>query len=132
MFAADGTPVNEELHELSDRLHQKYDHDDVLTDLLVDTVLVECWRLGKALNHEVECFEYPSGHFSQRGNMSNLQRYRTASQRALEKSIELLGKLSPPSTSAAEVEAETQASTLDPANSPPTPKQTSGSRDRGR
>lgn len=99
MFAADGTPVNDDVHQLSDRLHEKYDYNnnDVLTDLLVDTVLVEFWRLGKALNHEIECFENPNGHFSQLGNMANLQRYRTASQRALEKSLDLLEKLSPPS-----------------------------------
>ena len=51
---------------------------------------------------EKDCYQQAKGHFSPQGNLPNLQRYRTASQRALEKNLELLEKLPPPTPSAAD------------------------------
>jgi hypothetical protein len=49
LFSSDGTPINEDLHQLWDELHGA---EDVITDVRIQTVIVECWRQGKALNHE--------------------------------------------------------------------------------
>jgi hypothetical protein len=49
MFHPDGTPMNEDLHQLWDELHEKYGEGDVIADLRIQTVIVECWRQGKAL-----------------------------------------------------------------------------------
>ena len=66
------------------------------------------------------------GHFYGKG-VGNFQRYRTASQRALEKNLEQLEKLSPPPPSAAEEdEPEVDVSAVAPENTPQTPKPPSG------
>jgi hypothetical protein len=111
MFGKDGKPTNEELHELWDKLHAKYGADDVVTSLLMDTVVVECWRQGKGLDMEIAFSAYPS--FAPSGVMNNLQRYRTASQRALVKSLEMLIKLSPSTSRGAEDAGESDAITLE-------------------
>jgi len=95
LFRPDGTPIHPDLHALLERLQEKYGKGDVRTDLLVETVVVECFRQHRALECELECYKQPKGHFSPNGNLPNLQRYRTASQRALEKNLELLEKLPP-------------------------------------
>jgi len=110
LFRPDGTPINPELHALWEGLQEKYGKGDVRTDLLVESVVVECYRQQKALDCELECYQQPKGHFSPNGNLPNLQRYRSASQRALEKNLELLEKL--PSVAAAD---ETQPDDAEPA-----------------
>jgi hypothetical protein len=111
MFDKDGKPTNEQLHELWDKLREKCGDNDVITSLLMDTVVVECWRQGKALDLEIAFSAYPS--FAQSGVMNNLQRYRTASQRALVKSLEMLIKLSPSTSRGAEDAGESDAITLE-------------------
>jgi len=103
LFNADGTPVNEDLHELWDQLRAEYRDSDVITLLLLDTIVVECWRQGKGLEIEMEAFRRP-GPASMTVYLPNLQRYRTASQRALAKSLELLAKQS--SSASEETESE--------------------------
>ncbi len=93
LFSDDGEPINAELHDLYDSLHERYGKGDIRTDLLVEGLVVEHWRQRIALNVEVDCFKQASWHFSPQGNMPNLLRYRTASQRAWLKNLELLDQL---------------------------------------
>jgi hypothetical protein len=114
LFGPDGTPVNEELHVLWDKLHDKFG-DDVVTILLLDTVVVECWRQGKALDSEIRCLP-TLGHFGPQGYLPNLQRYRTASQRALTKTLELLAKQGPSTAAAEEGDCESNVITIEAEN----------------
>lgn len=117
LFSDDGSPINEELLELADRLHDKYGEGDVRTDLLVEGLVVEYWRQRQAMVVERQCFkESVDFHFGRQGNMPNVQRYRTASQRALLKHLELLDELPPPASEAGEDEGE--AEDEDPAAQP--------------
>jgi hypothetical protein len=124
LFRPDGTPINEDLHQLWEELHDKYGAGDVITDLRIQTVIVECWRQGKALSHEAKGID-DFGHFYGKG-VGNFQRYRTASQRALEKNLEQLEKLSPPPSEAVEDEPEADVSAVTPENPPQTPRPPSG------
>jgi hypothetical protein len=123
LFSSDGTPINEDLHQLWDELHDKYGAGDVIADLRIQTVIVECWRQGKALNHEAQSIDN-FGHFHSKG-VGNFQRYRTASQRALEKNLEQLEKLSPPPSPPEAGEPDSEASGVEREN-PSTPKPPSG------
>ena len=105
LFRPDGAPINPDLHTLWEGLQEKYGKGDVRTDLLVESVVVECFHQQKALDCELECYKQAKGHFSPNGNLPNLQRYRTASQRALEKHLELLEKL-PPASAAGETQPD--------------------------
>jgi hypothetical protein len=124
MFHPDGTRMNEDLHQLWDELHEKYGEGDVIADLRIQTVIVECWRQGKALKHEAKSIE-DVGIFYSKG-LGNFQRYRTASQRALEKNLEELEKLSPPPSATEAGEPEAEVSAVTPENPPQTPKPPSG------
>src|SRR5271170_7771864 len=53
LFSHDGQPINEDLHQLWDSLHEKYGDDDIRTNLLVDGLVVEHWRQRQALAIEV-------------------------------------------------------------------------------
>ncbi len=55
---------------------------EVRTDLLLEGLLVEWWRQRRALHIEIACLNNPFDQFSSLGSMANLQRYRTASQKA--------------------------------------------------
>jgi hypothetical protein len=124
MFHTDGTRMNEDLHQLWDELHEKYGEGDVITDLRIQTVIVECWRQGKALKHEAKSIE-DAGLFYSKG-LGNFQRYRTASQRALEKNLEELEKLLPPLSATEEGELEAEVSAVTHENPPQTPKSPTG------
>jgi len=129
LYGADGKPVNDELHALQERLQGKYGTGDVRADLLMETVVVECWRQWKALDIEAKCFTN-ANQFSSMGLMPNLQRYRSASQRALEKSLELLEEqlASPSAGNEDEAEAEADASTSKPEDLPRRPRSGSESK----
>jgi hypothetical protein len=122
LFSDDGQPINEELHQLWESLHEKYGDGDVRTNLLVDGIVIEHWRQRQALGVELLCFEsVPSAewHFGPQGSLSNLQRYRTASEHALLKHLELLEELPLPTSQGDEDEAEGEALTPQPENPPP-------------
>jgi hypothetical protein len=125
LFHSDGTLINEDLHQLWDELRDKYGEGDVITDLRIQPVIVECWRQGKALSYEAKAID-AFGHFHGKG-VGNFQRYRTASQRALEKNLEQLEKLSPPpSVAPEENDPEADLSAVVPENPPQMPKPPSG------
>lgn len=112
LFSHDGKPMNEELLELAERLHDKYGEGDVRTDLLVEGLVVEYWRQRQAMMVERQCFkESADFHFGRQGNMPNVQRYRTASQNALLRNLALLEELPPPVSEGEEDEGEGETST---------------------
>ena len=79
--------------------------------------MVEYWRQRQAMGVELQCSkESTDCHFGRQGNMPNVQRYRTASQRAMLKHLELLDQLPPPASEADEDEGE--AEDEDPAAQP--------------
>jgi len=109
LFSDDGKPINEELHQLWESLHEKYGKGDIRTHLLVEGIVVEYWRQRMALGIEMDCLERHGWHFSPQGNMPNVQRYSTTSQRALLKHLELLDQLPPPTSEADEDEEDSTA-----------------------
>lgn len=122
LFSDDGQPINEELHQLWESLHEKYGDGDIGTNLLVDGIVIEHWRQRQALVVELSCFQsVPSAewHFGPQGSLSNVQRYRTASEHALLKHLELLEELPLPTAQGDEDEAEGEALTPQPENPPP-------------
>ena len=126
LFSSDGAPMNEELHDLWDSLQAKYGSGDVGTELLLETLLVEWWRLRMALDIEMRCLKDAVNHLGPMGSLPNLQRYRTSSQRAFLKNLELLDKRQPPTSEAAGDEAEGDAPASQPETPPQAPKPTSG------
>lgn len=122
LFSDEGKPIDEELHQFWESLHDKYGDGDVRTNLLVEGLVVEYWRQRQALGIELYCFQSlrsAEWHFSSQGSMPNVQRYRTASQHALLKHLELLDELSPPPSEAEEGEAEGEDPTPQPENLTP-------------
>ncbi|MFZ1141684.1 MAG: hypothetical protein WAN76_21100, partial [Candidatus Sulfotelmatobacter sp.] len=101
LFSSHGTPVNKELHDLWDSLQAKYGAGDVRTELLLESLLVEWWRLDRALEIEMSCLKNAVNHLGPMGSLPKLQRYRTSSQRAFLKNLELLGERQPPTSDAA-------------------------------
>ncbi|MGA7293031.1 MAG: hypothetical protein WBW53_11500 [Terriglobales bacterium] len=109
LFSDNGQPINPELHQLWENLHDKYDDGDIRTHLLVDGLVIEHWRQTQALIVEVSCYKsLPEAqwHYGPQGTMSKLQRYSTASQRAVLKNLELLDEV--PQSDADEGEGETR------------------------
>lgn len=96
LFSSDGAPINAELHDLWDSLQAKYGSGDVGTELLLESLVVEWWRLSMVLDVETVCLEDAVNHLGPMGSMPNLQRYRTASQCALLKTLEMLDAQQPP------------------------------------
>jgi hypothetical protein len=113
LYSPNGTPINEELHALRARLEEQYGTGDVRADLLLDTVVVECWRQQKALHVEAQAFKSPD-HFSSIGRMPHLQRYRTASQNAMMQSLELLGQPHKAGAPASDAQADDEAADSNP------------------
>jgi hypothetical protein len=90
LFNPDGTPINPDMHEMWDALREKYGDSDVRTVTLIATIAVECFRQHKAMEHELRCFQRPDAYFASPVTLPNLQRYRTASVRAMLQSFALL------------------------------------------
>jgi hypothetical protein len=106
MFTPDGTLRDEGLLELLESLLDKYGRGDVRTELLVEGVVIEYWRNGRALELEQACIQYAGIQFTPQGCMANVQRYRTASDHALRKNLELLDEQQPPTSESEQDEAE--------------------------
>jgi|SRR5271157_10244 len=125
LFSDEGNPINEELHQLWESLHEQYG-SDIRTHLLVEGLVVEYWRQRQALVVEQRLFQATDWPFGPQGQIPNLQRYTTASQRALQKNLELLDKQQPPTSETEVDEAEVEAPTPQPENPLPAPEPTSG------
>lgn len=114
MFDAAGQPKEEALHELLQSLHDQYGRGDVRVELLLETMIVEYWRLSQGLRHEVK-FLQDERHFGAQGGIPNLQRYQTASKRALLRDMEVLEKLQAKSSQAQQaVNAEDEEQAVSP------------------
>jgi len=101
LFSDDGKPVNEDLGQLLERLLAKYGEGDVRTQLLAEALMVEIWRQRQALNVELSYLKSSRSidlHFSAIGNLPNVQRYQSSSQRAFLKILELLDELAEPAS----------------------------------
>jgi hypothetical protein len=124
LFGENGTPINPELHQLWESLHEQYG-SGVGIDLLIESLVVDYWRQRQAMLVERLCFnsvQSAEWHFSSQGSMPNVQRYQMASQRAMLKNLELLD--TPPESEAGEDEGE--APTPQPKNPLPVPEIPSG------
>jgi len=106
MFTPDGKLQDEGLLQLLESLRDKYGRGDVRTELLVEGIVIEYWRNGQALDIEKECIKFAHHQFTSQGCIANLQRYRTASDRALRKNLELLDELPSPTSEWEQDEAE--------------------------
>jgi hypothetical protein len=94
LFRDGGAPIPDELHELRGHLRAEYGEGNPHTELLIETIVAEWYRQYVALQCELICYKNDAlGHFSSLGSLPNLQRYRTASQRALFKALDQLGEL---------------------------------------
>ena len=108
LFGENGTPINPELHQLWESLHEQYG-SGVGIDLLIEGIVVDYWRQRQAMLVERLCFKSVQSaewHFSSQGSMPNVQRYQMASQRAMLKNLELLDQQPPPQSEAEENEGE--------------------------
>jgi len=108
LFGENGTPINPELHQLWESLHEQYG-SGVGIDLLIEGIVVDYWRQRQAMLVERLCFKSVQSaewHFSSQGSMPNVQRYQMASQRAMLKNLELLDQQPPPQSEAYEDEGE--------------------------
>jgi len=124
LFSPEGEPINEELHQLWEDMHERYGEGDIRTRLLVEGVVVEYWRQHLALLSELRIFQTAAWPFAPQGHMPNLQRYATASQHAFHKNLQLLDEMQPPTS-----EEEDQADGDNPVpqpEDPPQPKKPAG------
>lgn len=119
MFTPDGKLQDEGLLELLESLRDKYGRGDVRTELLLEGIVIEYWRNGQALEIEQACIQYVASQFTPQGCMANVLRYRTASDRALRKNLELLDELPSPTSESEQDEAEDNV----PASQRETPRQ---------
>jgi len=124
LFSPEGEPINEELHQLWEDLHERYGEGDVRSRLLVEGLVVEYWRQHLALLGELRIFQTAVWPFAPQGHMPNLQRYATASQHAFHKNLQLLDEMQPP-TSEEEDETQDDAFVPQPENPQP-PMSTNG------
>ena len=125
LFSEDGKPINEELHQLWEGLHEQYGND-VRTHLLIEGLVVDYWRQRQSLVVERRLFQATDWPFCPQGQIPNLQRYNTASQRALLKNLELLDEQQPPASESDEDEGEGETPTPRPEDPPPALESTSG------
>jgi hypothetical protein len=119
MFTPDGKLQDEGLLQLLESLRDKYGRGDVRTELLVEGIVIEYWRNGQGLELEQACIQYAASQFTPQGCMANVQRYRTASERALRKNLELLDELPSPTSESEQDEDEGNV----PASQCETPRQ---------
>jgi hypothetical protein len=93
MFTAEGVSMDNGLAEIVEALRARYDSGDIVTELLIDNIVVDYWRQCKGLEAEMKYFSRNGdSSFHPRGFTSTIQRYNTANRRALLKNLEILGK----------------------------------------
>jgi hypothetical protein len=90
MLDESGKPTDPGLLHLLESLREKFGRGDVLVELLLEEVVVDYWRQGRALEHEVYCLNKGVSAFDV---LSSIQRYVSGNRRALLQSLEHLDKL---------------------------------------
>jgi hypothetical protein len=107
LFSPDGKPEDEGLAELHQGLRQKYG-EDVVAELLIESVVADYWRNGKGLEHEIASFRDDACKFHPHGNLPTINRYVVSNRRALLSGLRLLEELkSQQPEPSAETESET-------------------------
>lgn len=117
VMCPDGKFTEPQLLELLESLREKYGQDDVRTELLLEGIVVDYWRQGMALQHEIKYVgraDWP--FYPGSSHMPNFERYTTASVRRLQKNLQLLdqGLAEQPAVEEADAEPATDASTPEP------------------
>ncbi|MBZ5571156.1 MAG: hypothetical protein LAO09_04670 [Acidobacteriia bacterium] len=87
--------LDQSLLKLLEDLQEQYGRDDILVQLLLESIVTDYWRQARGLKFEVQFLNESDVHFGPQGGMTNLQRYMSGSQRALLKHFEMLEKLRP-------------------------------------
>jgi hypothetical protein len=107
---ADGE-VNADLVELMESLREKYGRNDVTVELLLDSLLADYRRNGKAFEIELDYIRRGPYHLR---TLLGLERYVTSNRRALLKDLELLEKLQPQTEHVEDDEADLSTADQDP------------------
>jgi hypothetical protein len=88
MFSASGK-FNEDVHRVLESLREHFGCDDVVTDLLVEQLATDYWRLQEGLKFEIE--NANSGYaFHPQGITPNLFRYVSMNRRSFEQTLQTL------------------------------------------
>lgn len=95
LFRPDGTPIDPELQAVWEDLRETYGPDDARRGTLLQTVVTEWSHQRQAAELEGRCFQNALDDSRSVLSLRTLQRYRTASQRALLKSLARLRNLAP-------------------------------------
>jgi len=90
MFDRVGKPLDNHLVNLVEALREQYGADDIIGELLIDNIAVDCWRQEKGFEAEVRYLSRDEWAFQAQGSLMTIQRYNTSNRRALLKNIELL------------------------------------------
>ena len=129
MYDQNGDPIDGGVAEMIEALRDRYGADNIVAELLIDSIAADVWRQNKGLEAEVSYFSQGTWAFHPQGCLPTIQRYNTTNRRALLKNLELLEKLCPASSQvatvgdedeenpSAEVEEETCAPGKEPCNS---------------
>jgi hypothetical protein len=99
-------PEDESLNELRESLRAKYGRGEVRIELLIDSVVSQYWRQRRVVKYEEQCLEHGVNAFHHGGPLLNIDRYSTASRRALLQVLELLENSSLPEDETAMVAAD--------------------------
>jgi hypothetical protein len=110
MYDQDGEPIDRGVAEMIEALRDRYGADNIVAELLIDSIAADFWRQNKGLEAEVSYFSQGTWAFHPQGCLPTIQRYNTTNRRALLKNLELLEKLCPASSQVATVGDEDEES----------------------
>ena len=108
MYDQDGEPIDGGVAEMIEALRDRYGADNIVAELLIDSIAADVWRQNKGLEAEVSYFSQGTWAFHPQGCLPTIQRYNTTNRRALLKNLELLEKLCPASSQVATVVTRTR------------------------
>lgn len=91
MFDDRGKLLDPELFGLYEALCEQYGTDDIRVQLLLDTLIMDCWRMKQALELEVSA-KSRMGSFLANPCIPQVQRYATANRNSFMKNLDLLSK----------------------------------------
>ena len=100
MFDGEGKLLDPELLALHEALCEQYGTDDIRVQLLLDTLIIDYWRMKQALEYEVASRSI-SGYMANSW-MAQVQRYVTANRNSFMKNLDLLSKAKQPEEENAE------------------------------
>lgn len=92
MFDGCGKLLDPELLALYDALRAEYGTDDIRVHLLLDTLIMDYWRIQQGLETEIRCKSQSPAHVAH-PNMPQIVRYATANRNLFMKTLALLPKV---------------------------------------